>query len=208
MKRARRSPSGFTLIELMVVVTILAVLSIVAITSYKYYTQRAYAQEGRQLLMEVKMKQEQYFATYSEYVTAANGAVAFGSLFPAQKAKASDGSEIEDQFDWSEMDCANTGGNVAMKGFCDLGFQPQGDSRWRVGTWGWSPASPALPAVTGINGAIGGLISNMDTTQRWYVAVAMRPNTNGQNDAATGDAQPIIVMTSQHNEIIYNEVVE
>jgi len=197
----KRSPRGFTLIELMVVVTILAVLTIVAVTSYKYYTQRAYAQEGRQILMELKMKQEQYFSTYSAYVTAANGGVAEGSLFPSAKAKDSTGNDIDDQFDWGQMDCANPGGDVAMQGFCDLGFQPNGSTRWRVGTWGWSPASPALPTVS-IGGDISGLITNMDTTKRWFVGVAMRPNLDGVGD------QPIIVMTSQHNDIIWNEVVQ
>ena len=191
---------GFTLIELMVVITILAVLTIVAVASYKSYALRAQAQEGRQLLMELQMKQESYFATYSEYVTANPGGVSWTNLYPptTQFAKMADGSPDDTRFDWSAMDCSNPGTNEV--GWCNLGFRPQGATRFRLGTWGWNPASAALPSVSGLGDA-GNLITNLDTTQRWYTAVAMR---DGDQDAAKGETvkYAILVMTSQHNEIV------
>jgi prepilin-type N-terminal cleavage/methylation domain-containing protein len=198
-----RTPAtkGFTLIELMVVVTILAVLSIVAITSYKYYTVRAQAQEARQLLMEIQMKQESYFSTYSEYVTANPGAVDFTNLYPpaGQTAKFADGAADASRFDWTPMDCSNPATNEV--GWCNLGFRPQGATYFRLGTWGWNPAAPNLPGTP--SDPEFGLISGMDTSQRWYFGVAMR---DYETTGAKAALKATLIMTSQTNEIVATNI--
>jgi type IV pilus assembly protein PilE len=60
-------PRGFTLIELMVVVAIVAVLAAVAIPSYGRYTYRARRAEGHALLMHIANAQERYYAVNNRY---------------------------------------------------------------------------------------------------------------------------------------------
>jgi type IV pilus assembly protein PilE len=50
--RARRSAAGLTLIELMIVVVVVAVLSAVALPSYRDYLKRGYRAEARAALMQ------------------------------------------------------------------------------------------------------------------------------------------------------------
>lgn len=188
-----RSPRGFTLIELMVVVTILAILSIVAITSYKYYARRAYAQEARQMLLELKMKQEQYFSEYGQYVsTSAN--VADADFFPITHTLDAGGG-ADERWEWSTMNCV-TPPNAQQTGFCNLGFRPTGATYWQVVTRGWGPADQPTSLTTGFQ-----IIDDMDLTKRWYYAIARR-DADADTEFAT------IIVTSQTNEIIAIDEIE
>lgn len=68
MKRLR----GFTLIELMVVVVIIAVLAAVAIPMYGKYAFRARRADGQDLLQRISMAQERFYATHNKYGTLAD----------------------------------------------------------------------------------------------------------------------------------------
>ena len=60
---------GFTLVELLIVVTIVALLAVIAIPSYTNYIVRAKRQAASQLLLTVASRQEQFFMdnkTYAE----------------------------------------------------------------------------------------------------------------------------------------------
>ena len=70
--RAKTKESGFTLIELMMAVVILAVLATVAVVSMKKYSQRARTQEAINFLLGVKQSQEAYFLTYQHYASTDN----------------------------------------------------------------------------------------------------------------------------------------
>lgn len=59
--------SGFTLVELMVVVTIIAVLSVVAIPTFSAYVKRARASEATTFLGEIRQRQESYRAEFGRY---------------------------------------------------------------------------------------------------------------------------------------------
>lgn len=61
---------GFTLIELMVVVTIIGILAAIAYPSYIEYIQRAYRAEGQALLTDLAARQERYYAQNNIYITA------------------------------------------------------------------------------------------------------------------------------------------
>lgn len=60
--------AGFTLIELMIVVTILGVLSAIAIPSYTSYVSKARVADGANVLMSIGARQESYYAEYGQYV--------------------------------------------------------------------------------------------------------------------------------------------
>jgi type IV pilus assembly protein PilE len=58
---------GFTLLELMIVVVVMAILASIAITSYSRYAFRARRADGKEILMRVANAQERYFATFNTY---------------------------------------------------------------------------------------------------------------------------------------------
>jgi type IV pilus assembly protein PilE len=60
-RRAQRSRAGFTLIELMVVVAIVAIIFAVAFPSYERYIVRAKRAVGQNVLMQVADRQQQFF---------------------------------------------------------------------------------------------------------------------------------------------------
>jgi prepilin-type N-terminal cleavage/methylation domain-containing protein len=62
-----RTRGGFTLVELMVVVVILALLGVLAINIYKRYTMKAKASEALTMLAHIKAKQEAYQAEHYRY---------------------------------------------------------------------------------------------------------------------------------------------
>ena len=64
--------SGFTLIEMMVVVAIVAILGAIAIPSYRRYVQRGDLVEATQALSQYRVQMEQYYQDNNTY---ANGAI-------------------------------------------------------------------------------------------------------------------------------------
>lgn len=64
-----RQSSGFTLIELMVVVAIVAILAAIAIPSYSSQMTKSRRADGKALLMEVMQAQHRYFSENLTYVT-------------------------------------------------------------------------------------------------------------------------------------------
>jgi type IV pilus assembly protein PilE len=72
--RAKRS--GFTLIELVVTVAIIAILAAIAIPSYENYLMRARRADGREMLQRVAAAQERFYTnrnTYTDDLTTAAG---------------------------------------------------------------------------------------------------------------------------------------
>lgn len=66
-KTGFRGSRGFTLIELLVAVTILGILSSIAIPSYMQYVTRTKRTVGKTLLLQVADRQEQFFADNKSY---------------------------------------------------------------------------------------------------------------------------------------------
>jgi len=62
-------PTGFTLIELMVTVAIVAILAAVALPNYTDYVRRGKIQEATTALLAMRVKTEQYFQDNRQYPT-------------------------------------------------------------------------------------------------------------------------------------------
>jgi type IV pilus assembly protein PilE len=75
MKRA----TGFTLIELMVALVIVAILATIALPSYTRYVQRGDLVAGTQALSQYRVQMEQFFQDNNTYSNAAN---ACGATLP------------------------------------------------------------------------------------------------------------------------------
>src|SRR5215469_11543365 len=58
---------GYTLLEVVIVVAIVAVLSALATASYKRHVFRARRSEARQVLMRIAHGEERWYATYNRY---------------------------------------------------------------------------------------------------------------------------------------------
>ena len=68
----KNSASGFTLIEMMIVLAIIAVMSAVAIPMYGSYKRRVIQAEAEQELMNVATVEEDYFNSYRRYTVTAS----------------------------------------------------------------------------------------------------------------------------------------
>ena len=69
MKTSQRRQAGFTLIELMIVVIIVAVLAAFAFPQYRDYVIRSNRAVAKSLLLQVADRQEQFFTDRKRYAT-------------------------------------------------------------------------------------------------------------------------------------------
>lgn len=64
-----KSSRGFTLIEIMITVTIIGILAAVALPAYQNYVLRAGRTEGQAALMDISARLEQYYLGNKTYTT-------------------------------------------------------------------------------------------------------------------------------------------
>lgn len=87
MKMQRRTSSGFTLIELMIVVAIVAVLSSLAYPSFKEYIAKGRRAEAKAVLMSAQQWMERLYTESYRYDKNSAG-TAVGDIFPAHLKRA------------------------------------------------------------------------------------------------------------------------
>jgi type IV pilus assembly protein PilE len=75
---------GFTLIEVMIVVVVIAILAAIAIPSYQYFVRNAQRADGMSALMDIRTAQERWRANNPAYAgnTDIDSLVPFGATSP------------------------------------------------------------------------------------------------------------------------------
>jgi len=68
-RRAAGRQSGFTLIELMIVVAVIGILSLIAYPSYQRYVQRANRSQAEQLMLNIANREQQYMLDARSFST-------------------------------------------------------------------------------------------------------------------------------------------
>jgi type IV pilus assembly protein PilE len=71
--KIKHSMSGMTLIEILIVLVIISALSAIALPTYQDSVRKSARAAGRGALMDVAMRQEQYFINNKAYATALTG---------------------------------------------------------------------------------------------------------------------------------------
>ncbi|MFM2036378.1 MAG: hypothetical protein RL459_1643 [Pseudomonadota bacterium] len=69
MTKAKRYTKGFTLIELMVTVAIIAVLAMIALPGYQSYIMKSRRIDAKDALVAVQLAQEKYRGNHTTYAT-------------------------------------------------------------------------------------------------------------------------------------------
>ena len=72
----KRNPRGFTLIELMIVVAVMAILVLIAYPSYDAFVTRTRRAEAKRELLALATAQERYFTNCNGYAAALDGSQA------------------------------------------------------------------------------------------------------------------------------------
>ncbi len=171
------------MIELMVVVTILVVLSLVAVVSYKKYIRRGKNMEAIYMLGDIGMKQATYFGMYGQYVDTRSGPSAFGDgdYYPA-------GSIANGDKPWSIL-CPDH--QSSYPGWCALGSRPSSATvNYQYVTVGWAPGDPSPPTI---------YIKNPE--RHWWYAVA-------RGDLDGNGVHSRFIMSSEVSEVYYYNEIE
>jgi type IV pilus assembly protein PilE len=83
-----RKRNGFTLIEVMIAVTIIAILAAIAIPSYRGYVIRSYRRAAQASMVEIASREQQFFVANRAYADTAT----LGYVLP---------TEVSDHYTWA-----------------------------------------------------------------------------------------------------------
>jgi type IV pilus assembly protein PilE len=77
-RRITADAAGFTLVELLIVITIIGILTAIAIPSYRAYGIRAQRSVAQQLMLEIASKEEGYMLDARSYTANMTGSTSLG----------------------------------------------------------------------------------------------------------------------------------
>ena len=174
----------------MFVVIILATLTTVAVFSYKGYIRQARMEESVAFLGAIKIRQEAYFQTYSQYVDTGTNADDFypASIWP------SGCQEVPARW---EINCPADAN--AYPGWCALGVNPidQGEVLFQYMSVGWAP-NDSIPGC-----ASGATCMVNNPNRPWWVAVAQGDQLcDGNNNKS------LAIISSQQRDAMIFDVSE
>ena len=90
ISRNRVDPSGFSLLELLIVVALLAIVALIALPSYNWAMQKSRRAEGKVLLHTIMAAEERHYSNANRYTSQIGEAGIAGSTpLPAPSAVAS-----------------------------------------------------------------------------------------------------------------------
>lgn len=151
-RRRRRGAGGFSLVELMAVVTITAILATIAIPIFQGYVMKARTTEATEFIGVIKLRQESYRSEFGRYAQ-------FGTsptVYPVGNSDFAPGN-------LSTMKSSRTfafPGSVNAAAWAQLGANPGGPVRFGYGVAAGLPTD-TLPAGLGF------------TADHWYVIQAI-----------------------------------
>jgi prepilin-type N-terminal cleavage/methylation domain-containing protein len=175
-QRSSRRKRGFTLIELMAVVTILAVLSTVAVVSYKKYLRKGKTMEAVTFLSDIGMKQATYFSVYGQYVDTSNSDSSYttSDFYPSS---ISGGDKLWD------IECPDDASSYP--GWCALGANPNSSKvNFQFVTVGWASGDSAPSQWI------------KDEERPWWMAIA-------RGDLDNNSKYSTFVLTSEESKVFF-----
>ncbi len=75
---------GFTLIEVMITIAIIGIISAIALPSYQSYVLKSRRAAAQAFLLQVALKEEEYFSSNRAYTTTISGATGLGLTAPTE----------------------------------------------------------------------------------------------------------------------------
>ncbi len=186
---ARRRDIGFTLIELMIVVTSIGVLAVVAGTAYRKYMDNGRTAEAYAMLGEIRNKEEAYRAEFSQYLGWSGGLETAASSLPAV-----------------DNTTCSTGGTKEPCPKNVPGGTTGGWAKWSQ--LGINPGKAQLSCGYILNtntegapgGGLGANILGTSTATPWWYAVAICDNDGSTTTNATFTTASITSAISAQNE--------
>jgi len=188
--RTSRDPYGFTLVELMIAVAIVAVLAAVAIPVFRGYAKEARMSEARTNIQGILEAEEAYFTRFGHYT---------GPLPLCPPAAAPNATNQV----WDVSACD--------QGWDELGWSPDGPVYFQYRVWslyddqGVRTHAPPSPGVTVDNDAFAidwatEIGNDLATMQPW-VAVQACADTDGMDANGDGESQVCFGGNSYNNRI-------
>jgi prepilin-type N-terminal cleavage/methylation domain-containing protein len=195
----KRATRGFSLIELMAVVTIIGVLAIIATVAYKRWVRSAHVHEGTNMLIGIRVAQDNYFKETGQYMDVS---ASFNDVDAYPAPMQSVGQDLR-KTAWGSACGAHCNANAAGSGdWAKLGAQPDGPVFFGYLTRADSNVGPQAKGVPNFSPDYPNYATQLDSVWSankgpWYVAV-------GRADFDSDGTPVEVAGSSYNNEIVVN----
>ena len=176
-------------------------LSTIAVASYSGYIRQARMQEAIAFLGAIRIRQELYFQSYSQYVDTGDDSTT-PSFYPYPIWE---NSACDDVTQWS-IDCSTAaapGANAQTVGFCTLGVELIGDARsyFQYLSFGWEPGD------TADSNCSSKLCLVPDVDRPWWVAIAQGDQRCDYRDGGS-PLKSLAIVSSQLRNVVQFDIGE